>query len=204
MRQLFITGTSRGFGLALTKQLETENPQIKGLSRSRGDFRGNHVACDLNQTKSASETLDQTFAQANWPDGESIIFVANSGILKSIDFLDHLSINDIQNSLTINLTGSFVCLQRFLIATRDFQLPKLFVQISSGAALPERAKPSWSLYCSAKSGQEQLVRTIAKEQSYAPFPAKVVNFNPSVMETGMQELIRAAPKSAFPEVDRFI
>ena len=102
------------------------------------------------------------------------------------------------------MTGSFICLQRFLVATRDLQLPKLFIQISSGAALPERAKPSWSLYCAAKSGQEQLVRTIAKEQSYAPFPAKVVNFNPGVIETAMQELIRAVPKSSFPEVDRFI
>ena len=86
MRQLFITGTSRGFGLALTKQLETENTRITGLSRSRGDFRGNHIACDLNQTKSASETLDQTFAQANWQDCESIIFVANSGILNANRF----------------------------------------------------------------------------------------------------------------------
>ena len=84
------------------------------------------------------------------------------------------------------------------------QLPKLFIQISSGASLPERAKPCWSLYCATKSGQEQLARTIAKEQSYAPFPAKVVNFNPGVMETAMQELIRATPRSAFPEVDRFI
>lgn len=204
MRQLFITGTSRGFGLALARQFETATTKITGLSRSRGDFQGNHIACDLSEPKSASETLDQTFAQANWKGCESIIFVANAGILKPIDFLENLSINDIQNSLTINLTGSLICLQRFLIATRDLQLPKLFIQISSGAALPDRAKPSWSLYCAAKSGQEQLVRTIAKEQSYSPFPAKVVNFNPGVMETAMQELIRTVPKSAFPEVDRFI
>lgn len=204
MRQLFITGTSRGFGLALAKRLDTKSSQIVGLSRSKGDFTGNYIECDFSDPEAAARTLEETFVQTNWGNSKSVVFVANSGILEPIDFLEKLSVRDIQNSLTINLTGSFICLQQFLIATRELQIPKLFIQVSSGAALPERAKPSWSLYCAAKSGQEQLVRTIAKEQNFAPFPAKVVNFNPGVMETAMQELIRSTPQSAFPEVDRFI
>ena len=201
---MFITGPSRGFGLALAKRLDTGNSQIVGLSRSKGDFTGNHIECDFSNPEAAARTLEKTFAQTNWHNFKSVVFVANSGILEPIDFLEKLSVRDIQNSLTINLAGSFICLQQFLIATRELQIPKLFIQISSGAALPERAKPSWSLYCAAKSGQEQLVRTIAKEQNFVSFPAKVVNFNPGVMETAMQELIRSTPQSAFPEVDRFI
>jgi len=204
MRQLFITGSSRGFGLALAKRLDSGNTQITGLARTRGDFEGNFVGCDFSDPKAAAETLEAAFAQTDWENHESVVFIANSGALEPIDFLENLSLEEIQKSLAINLTGSFICLQRFLIATRNLEIPKLFIQISSGAALPERAKPSWSLYCAAKSGQEQLARTVAKEQSYAPFPAKVINFNPGVMETAMQELIRATPKSAFPEVDRFI
>jgi benzil reductase ((S)-benzoin forming) len=197
MRQLFITGASRGFGLALAKRLDSENTRITGLARTRGDFEGNFVNCDFSDPKAAAETLEAAFAQ-------TAVFIANSGTLEPIDFLENLTIEEILNSLATNLTGSFICLQRFLIATRNLEIPKLFIQISSGAALPERAKPSWSLYCAAKSGQEQLARTVAKEQSYAPFPAKVINFNPGVMETAMQEFIRATPRSAFPDVDRFI
>ncbi len=204
MRSVFITGTSRGLGGELAQELSDEKTRLTGLSRTRGDFAGNYHFCDFNDPDAAARALDLAFVSTDWQNTESAVFINNSGQLGPLDFIQNLSVDDIQENLTSNIIGASLCLSRFISATENLNLPKLFVQISSGAALPERAKPSWSLYCASKIAQEQLVRTVAKEQTYAKYPMKVVNFNPGVMETNMQRLIRDTPKESFPEVDRFI
>ncbi len=204
MRIIFITGISRGLGAALTKELTKDDTQIIGFSRSKGEFEGIFHSCDFSKPQLAVSIFDQAFEEADLKNAASITFINNAGQLGPLDFIERLDITDIQENLTANLLGSAIALSHFLKYTKQLDKPKLFLQISSGVALPERAKPGWSLYCAAKAGQEQLIRTVALEQSHVPHPAKVLNINPGVMETAMQQLIRSTPKSAFPGVDRFI
>ncbi len=204
MRIIFITGVSRGLGAALTRILDNDETQIIGFSRSKGEFEGVFHSCDFSKPELAASTLDQAFQEADLKNADSITFISNAGQLSPLDFIDRLDIADIHENLTSNLVGSSIALSRFIKYTGDLDKPKLFIQISSGVALPERVKPGWSLYCAAKAGQEQLIRTVATEQSHVPHPAKVINLNPGVMETAMQQLIRSTPKSSFPGVDRFI
>lgn len=204
MRYFFITGVSRGLGLALAGLFDVEGNRVVGFSRTQGDFDGEFYPCNLSKPIEASKSLATALSNADLESATEIIFIANAGLLGPLDFLRNLDPNDIQENLTANLVGAAVGLQRFLERTRNIPVPKLYLQISSGAALPERVKPGWSLYCASKSGQEQLVRTVAAEQVHEEHPTMLVNLNPGLMETGMQRLIRSTSKEAFPDVDKFI
>ena len=204
MRYFFITGVSKGLGLALANRFDAKGNRVIGFSRSQGDYTGEFHTCDLSKPLEASAVLATALNEAELESASEIVFIANAGLLGPLDFLRTLDSSDIAENLTANLVGAAVGLQRFLERVREITVPKLYLQISSGAALPERVKPGWSLYCASKSGQEQLVRTVAAEQASEANPTMLVNLNPGLMETGMQRLIRSTPKEAFPDVDQFI
>jgi len=79
---------------------------------------------------------------------------------------------------------------------------KVIVNISSGAALKGRA--GWSLYCAAKAGMENFIRSLALEQQTQPQPFIPINIDPGVIDTEMQALIRGTSPSDFPDVEIFI
>jgi benzil reductase ((S)-benzoin forming) len=79
---------------------------------------------------------------------------------------------------------------------------KVIVNITSGAALKGRA--GWSLYCAAKAGMENFIRSLALEQQTEPQPFIPINIDPGVIDTEMQALIRATSPVDFPDVERFI
>ncbi len=204
MRHLFITGVSKGLGQSIAHRLQSDTSRIVGFSRTPGDFKGEFHPCDLSNPIEASTVIRDALAEAPLKIGDEIVFISNAGQLGPLDFLRTLEPKDIQENLTSNIIGAAVALQRFLERVRDIDAPKLFLQISSGAALPERVKPGWSLYCASKAGQEQLVRTAAIEQTHEAHPSMILNLNPGLMETNMQEIIRSASPEAFPDVDAFI
>jgi len=204
MNIIFITGYSLIAPLIHWKKLENVDTKVIGFSRSHGEFEGTFHSCDFTKPQVAASIFDSAFEFEDLKSASSITFICNAGILGPLQRIENLEVVDIQENITGNLIGSAIALSHFLKYTSEIDTKKLFIQISSGAALPERAKPSWALYCASKTGQEQLVRSVASEQSQAKFPAKVINLDPGLMETSMQELIRSTPKSTFPDVDRFI
>lgn len=204
MRTIIITGVSRGLGQALSNTLADENTKLVGFGRTQGDFTGTFHSCDFTKPQLAASIFKQALAAEPLEDSDSIVFIANAGRLGLLETIQHLDSIEIEETIAANLTHSALAASTFLKRVESLPIPKTFLQISSGAALPERPKASWSLYCATKAGQEQLVRTIAKEQETAPHPTVFVNVNPGVMETAMQEQIRQTSPKAFPDVDRFI
>lgn len=204
MRIIMITGVSRGLGAALCSQLNRKDTRLIGFSRNVGSFQGEFHSCDLTKPQLVASIMDDAFKKLPDRNPSSLVFINNAGQLGPIAFIDRLEIADIQENLTTNLLATTIALSHFIKYTKQFDIPKAFINISSGAALPDRAKPGWSLYCAAKAGQDQLIRAVAAEQEHVSHAARVVNINPGVMETRMQEMIRATPKESFPEVERFI
>ncbi len=204
MRTIIITGVSRGLGQALSQTLADENTKLVGFGRTQGDFSGTFHTCDFTKPQLAASIFEQALQSEPLEDSESIAFIANAGRLGLLETAQHLDSFEIEETIAANLTQSALAASAFLRRVESIPIPKAFLQISSGAALPERPKASWSLYCATKAGQEQLVRTIAKEQETAKNPTAFININPGVMETAMQEQIRQTSPKAFPDVDRFI
>lgn len=203
MRHVFITGVSRGLGQALSKSLDDGNTTLVGFGRTQGDFSGTFHTCDFSKPQLAGSILESALDEENLSESDSIIFIANAGRLGLLAKAQDLDPFEIEQTISSNLTGSAIAVSAFLKYTEQLSVPKTFVQISSGAALPDRAKASWSLYCASKAGQEQLIRSVAKEQENATNPCCLINLNPGVMETAMQVEIRSTSPEAFPEVERF-
>ena len=204
MRTIFITGVSRGLGRALTQQLADEDTRLIGFGRGKGDFEGEFHSCDFTKPQLAASILESALEMESLESSDSIVFICNAGTLGPIGKAQTLDPFDIEATIAANLCGSSVAAATFLKRVESISVPKLFIQISSGAALPDRAKGSWSLYCACKAGQEQLIRAIAIEQKAAPQPTKFININPGVMETAMQAAIRQLSPEQFPEVVEFI
>ena len=74
--------------------------------------------------------------------------------------------------------------------------------ISSGAATG--AYPGWSGYCAGKAAVDQWVRTAGLEQARAKNGCKILAVAPGVVETAMQQEIRATPAADFPDVAKFV
>jgi len=203
MRIVIITGVSRGLGQALSRAMAREDTRLLGFGRSRGDFGGEFHSCDFGNPQLASSIFRSALAEAPLEHADSILFIANAGRLGLLARAENLDAFEIESALAANLAGTAVAAQAFLERVADLPAAKTFAQISSGAAKPERAKASWSLYCASKAGQEQFIRAVAKEQDSAKHPCCFININPGVVETAMQVAIRATPPEVFPEVERF-
>jgi NAD(P)-dependent dehydrogenase (short-subunit alcohol dehydrogenase family) len=59
----------------------------------------------------------------------------------------------------------------------------------------------WGVYCAGKAAVDMLTRVAAREER--PHRIRVYALAPSVVETGMQELIRRQDAHDFPAVARF-
>lgn len=204
MRIIFITGVSRGLGYSLSKALESNDTRVIGFGRSKGNFTENFHTCDFANPEQAANELNNGLNVDDLEHASEVIFISNAGILGQLAKAQDLSSSDIQEAITANLIGASIAASAFLKRVQNLDTQKLFIQISSGAALPDRAKASWSLYCACKAGQEQLIRSIALEQETAKYPTKLININPGVMETAMQAQLRKTPKENFPDVAKFI
>ena len=75
---------------------------------------------------------------------------------------------------------------------------KLVINISSGAA--RRPIAGWAAYCAAKAGLDMATRVASVE---SPAGMAVCSLAPGVIDTTMQEKVRGADVSEFPDVARF-
>jgi len=75
----------------------------------------------------------------------------------------------------------------------------VLVNISSGAARAGYA--GWSAYCAAKAAVDLMTECVALEEREAELNAYSVA--PGVIDTAMQEAIRACSADVFPSVEKF-
>ena len=90
----------------------------------------------------------------------------------------------------------------FLRATQNWNSLRRVLNISSG--LGRRAMASQAGYCAAKAGMDHFTRCVALEEALRPNGAKVCSLAPGVIDTGMQEQLRAADSDAFPDQSSFV
>jgi benzil reductase ((S)-benzoin forming) len=202
MSLTLITGASKGLGLALARQLEAEGQPLVEFSRSAPHAYS--VRADLGDPLAFQATVSNTLARLHLETVEDeLLVIHNAGQITPIGPAAAQDAGALIANLNANFGAAIAGLAA--IVARAQALPirrKLIVNISSGAA--QRPIAGWSLYCAAKAGMEQFIRTLALEQQGQAHPFIAINVNPGVIDTGMQAAIRASSPADFPEHARFV
>jgi NAD(P)-dependent dehydrogenase (short-subunit alcohol dehydrogenase family) len=203
MRQVVISGMTRGLGAAMFRALLEAGTRPVGIGRNFPDDvvaaaraeRCRLVACDLAQTR---DLLALDFETAIAAETTGIVFVNCAGIVVPIGRIGQLDEPALIASLMVNAAAPAVVANKLAALAARRGIACRMVNIGSGAATTAIA--GWSAYCAGKAATRMFFRAVAAEES----GVTVSDLDPGVLDTGMQADIRAASREAFPQRDRFV
>lgn len=200
---LWISGASSGIGAALAETAPYDDAHIIDISRSGGAPGTEHIPADLADPVVWGAVAAHFKGKLAEFTGDHVVFVHAAGALKPIGFsgeVDHVAY---RQTVLLNAAAPQVLGDALLNAlnANEFDGTADLVLISSGAAKGPRE--GWSSYCAGKAALEMWVRTVGAEQARRGQGRRVLAIAPGVVETPMQEQIRATDEHDFPSVERF-
>lgn len=206
-----VTGVSRGLGESIAKILLKQNVHIIGISRTKNDELANlakeknmtyiQLSYDLGETKELKACTAEISSIIGEHSVEKLYLVNNAAVLQPIDHSRNISVADLSYHIHVNSTAPMVLMNTCLDLSFKYDLSFYGGTITSGAA--KRPIYGWSAYCSTKASIDMYTQTVALEQESLETKNKVFAFNPGVMDTNMQEQIRASDPEAFKDVEQF-
>ncbi len=207
-----VTGVSRGIGEAIVRKLLILGNTIFCVSRTMNEdlvetASSLHIPifyheADLSERKSAEKFMQEVFTHIDPERINRIALINNAGMLDPIAPIELADPLIMEKHLKLNLLAPAVLTSLFISHTQRFNIPKVILNISSGASgFPYSG---WSMYCSSKAGLDMMTRTVGLEQSTQEFPVKIMALAPGIVETSMQTHIRQTDKSLFADKDKFV
>ena len=207
-----ITGASRGLGHAMAQQLLQPGNMLLCISRSTSEALtvqakqlGAHLlqwTQDLARGAATSARLEQWLREQTASSFASVTLINNAGVIPRIGPLSEVDADDLSKALRVGLEAPMQLTSAFLRATAHWPAERKVLNISSG--LGRRAMASQAGYCAAKAGMDHFTRCVALEETLKINGAKVCSLAPGVIDTGMQEQLRAAGSTAFPDHQSFL
>lgn len=207
-----ITGASRGLGQAMAQQLLQPGNRLLCISRSASEAltaQAKQVDAQLLQWTQdlafgarTSARLEQWLREQTVSSVASATLINNAGVIPRIGPLSEADADDLSHALRVGLETPMQLTSAFLRATAHWPAQRKVLNISSG--LGKRAMASQAGYCAAKAGMDHFTRCIALEEALKSNGAKVCSLAPGVIDTGMQEQLRAANSNAFPDRSGFM
>ena len=206
-----ITGASRGLGFELARQslkdgdtvvtIERKpNPKLAEFAKEAGCSLI-QLSADLLDRKGAVELLTWWFSDEEFKNFDRIFLINNAGILGPIGPVEYDSPQASVDCIRINFEIPVLLTQAFLLATSDWKGIKKVLNISSGAG--RHSVAGWAMYCSTKAALDRFTDVTALDQERLINGAKLAAVAPGIVDTGMQEQIRASGSDRFPDVERF-
>jgi len=200
--KVYITGTSTGLGKALALQLlENDSSVVIGIGRncSIKHQRYSHLHMDLTDLNSFDKL---TFESDD--DTQTVVLINNAGTLGEIKPIGKMSERSISDGIFLNLTAPMILSNRFTKAFEGFdKIKTIIINISSGAAW--NPYDGWGMYCASKAGLDMFAAVLNQEIGLHFIKNRFIfSIAPGVIDTGMQDQIRASNKKDFNNVDRFI
>jgi benzil reductase ((S)-benzoin forming) len=212
MNYYIITGASRGIGEALTRKLIVRGNTLFVVSRTLNEDLVELAAslnvplfyfeADLSVREEAEKFIAGVFGKIHLGLYDRIALINNAGMLEPVSPIKSIDFALAEKHLHLNLLTPMILSSVFLTQTEGLDIPKVILNISSGASFI--AYSGWSVYCSSKAGLDMFTQVAGLEQNTEPQSTKVFALAPGIIETGMQELIRTSDESLFPERDKFI
>ncbi|MFC5604485.1 SDR family NAD(P)-dependent oxidoreductase [Sporosarcina koreensis] len=201
MNIFIVTGASKGIGFELMRQLKLRGDQVIGIARTNESQVNDMVTADLSQTDQLAEKV-RTIVEDNIASATSFTLINNAGTVEPIGLIGTVDEMKLTQALAVNLTAPMILSNAFISALEKFQGKKRIVNISSGAG--RNPYEGWGVYCTTKAGLDHFSRVVSLEQEKAEYPVDIISIAPGIIDTGMQETIRASNADEFPLHDRFV
>ncbi|MEO6959899.1 MAG: SDR family NAD(P)-dependent oxidoreductase [Burkholderiaceae bacterium] len=203
-----ITGASKGLGEALALGLINPATHIVVLSRNRNETlaaQAIKASCVVQQIQIdlANPAQVENHAariMAGLPTtARRYLLINNAGTLDPVGLAENLtSPTSIMAAFSLNVAAAMVLTASFLQASKAFDADCRVLNISSGAGRNPTA--GWGVYCATKAALDRYTQVLNTEQK----KVRVVALAPGVVDTGMQEHIRASDPDQFPDLPRFV
>ena len=198
-----VTGTTKGLGAALARQIAADGTsELIALARTGAAAAGRSttIAVDVADLAALDRACDRLDAAIAGKAYAKAVLINNAGVVGPVGPLEAVDPEELARNLAVNLTAPMLLMRRFLRATAHVPLRRI-VNISSGAA--RRPIFGWSAYCAAKAGLDMASRAVALETATRGQAVEVVSLAPGVIDTPMQGTVRAATAEQFVDVERF-
>lgn len=190
-----VTGAAQGIGYACAEALAQDGARVvladinaDGV-QSAAKKLGNGtlgIACDMADPAQ----IEAMFSHIEADVGDVSVLVNNAGIALPGDFLE-TSLEQFRAVIDVNLTGTFVALQRAAKTMVAKGIEGSIVNMSSINA--QVAIPSIAAYCASKGGVMQLTRAAAL--ALAPHGIRVNAVGPGSIDTAMMAGVNANPEA---------
>jgi NAD(P)-dependent dehydrogenase (short-subunit alcohol dehydrogenase family) len=162
-----VTGGSRGFGLAIAKNLVENGAQVVLLSRSQegldkavqtiGEDHAMGIAADVGVRSQVIAAFNIIQAEFGRLDG----LVNNAG-MATPNSIEHLREDEVLQQVHTNFLGTVFCCQAAIALLRAAQNPRI-VNISSASAWHYDEISHLSIYASTKAAVERFTRDLRLE-----------------------------------------
>ncbi|MFZ0013442.1 MAG: SDR family NAD(P)-dependent oxidoreductase, partial [Acidimicrobiia bacterium] len=197
---VFITGASRGLGLALAQGVPFPALVIDISRSGPAHDTIDHITADLGQPEAWVEVGERISGLVESHSPTRCVFIHAAGVLTPIGFAGEVETGAYTDNVLLNSAAGQVLGHHFLRAVHGRDGRFDLVMISSGAATSVYA--GWSSYGAGKAALDQWVRNVGAEQSIRG-AVRVSAIAPGVVATDMQREIRETARHDFPDVDRF-
>jgi benzil reductase ((S)-benzoin forming) len=199
-----VTGHTQGLGAAMALALLHRGIPVLGMARGFSGSLNNRFPELCTQTRIS---LDDLKAITNWlatpalkdylADCIEVLLINNAGIVQPVGALQDQNPLEVARAISLNVAAPLMLSAAVVQATPGKQ--RRILHISSGAG--RSAYPGWSVYCATKAALDHHARAVALD---AQEGIRICSLAPGVIDTGMQEAIRAMPDERFPKRQRFV
>ncbi|OGG90752.1 hypothetical protein A3G12_01055 [Candidatus Kaiserbacteria bacterium RIFCSPLOWO2_12_FULL_54_10] len=201
-RTIVITGVSSGLGKALFDELHSVGERLICISRrfleEQKAGAGENVsllACDLSKSGEVERTIEKLRKLVRT--GE-VIFIDNAAIIQPIGSVGALQSGQVNAAAETNFISPIRITNALaaLIGIRTLTV----IHVSTGAA--RHPIVGWPLYCATKAGLKMFYAVVAAQEKSSG-RIRVHEFDPGIMDTPMQAVIREASPNEFPRSEEF-
>lgn len=199
MKSIILTGFSRGLGKSLLqKLLGLESVSLIAIGRIDPE-KMQRVECSF-MSWDLEKSEDIPSLSKIITGGDSLTFINNAGTVEPIGDIGELSEEALCQAAQINFVSPMLFCNHLVGLCRKKQQKLKIINISTGAANYPIA--GWSAYCSTKAAFKMFLDVLAEQEKDGGY-VEVVHVDPGVMDTEMQEKIRAADAKSFPRLAEF-
>ncbi len=198
-RTAVVTGAGRGLGAALATALAGRGLALGLCGRTAPPAPpGADAVCravDVADGRALGRFAGEVVARF----GRIDVWVNNAAVLEPVGPLAEADLDAVARLVAVDLTGVLAGSAVFAAHVRTRPGGGVLVNVSSGAA--GTPYEGWAPYGAAKAGVEQATEIVGREERAAGLRAFAVA--PGVVDTAMQDRVRAASDRTFPAVGRF-